>query len=185
MTARTETEIRQAERVAQSKRERGAAAPATATAADGTSNPAAAAAKGDPSAKAKSRQRFATFNSFVDAVGRYLHPSDREVWHVLFRFADAETNAAEVRLADIACRLGCHTRTVARSVKRLIKAGLVERLKRGTRQGGPSRYRIDPQPGLRVEPLRAAWQRRQPATTGKPAKPRQPVRRSSKGQFTT
>lgn len=163
------------------RQQRAAEAPAAGTA----MAPPAPARHGDPRAKAKSRQRFATFNSFVDAVGRYLHPSDREVWHVLFRFADAETNAAEVRLADIACRLGCHTRTVARSVDRLIDAGLVERLKRGTRQGGPSRYRIDPQPGLLVETLRAAWEQQQPAPPTKPAATRPAVRRSQKGQFTT
>jgi hypothetical protein len=132
----------------------------------------------------KARRRFVTFNTFVDSVGRYLPASDREVWHVLFRFADAATNVAEVRLADIAARLGRHTRTTSRSVDRLCRSGLVERIKRGTRQGGPSRYRVDPEPSRHVDALRRAWEVGQ-------GKPKQAARRSRKpsrsksGKFTT
>lgn len=95
-------------------------------------------------ANKKSCRRFNTYNAFVDAVGRHLQPMDREVWHVVWRFVDGWTNTAELRLSDIAARLNCHNRTVARSLDRLAKAGLIERLKRGTRQGGPSRYRLEP-----------------------------------------
>lgn len=133
----------------------------------------------------KARRRFVTFNTFVDAVGRYLPASDREVWHVLFRFADAASNVAEVRLADIAARLACHTRTTSRSVDRLCAAGLVERIKRGTRQGGPSRYRIDPEPARHVDALRRAWEARQrPAGDRANRAARQPSRAAS-GKFTT
>lgn len=133
----------------------------------------------------KARRRFVTFNTFVDAVGRYLPASDREVWHVLFRFADAASNVAEVRLADIAARLDCHTRTTSRSVDRLCATGLVERIKRGTRQGGPSRYRIDPDPARHVDALRRKWEARHRAPASGSKRPSQKPSRSPSGQFTT
>jgi hypothetical protein len=156
-------------------------------AAHGTATPQAAGEqeRRDVAAIGKARRRFVTFNTFVDAVGRYLPASDREVWHVLFRFADAATNVAEVRLADIAARLDCHARTTSRSVDRLCATGLVERIKRGTRQGGPSRYRIDPEPARHVDALRAAWEARQPQRSDDSNRPSRNPSRSSSGQFTT
>lgn len=146
---------------------------------------AATSERRDVAAIGKARRRFATFNTFVDAVGRYLPASDREVWHVLFRFADAATNVAEVRLADIAARLNCHARTTSRSVDRLCRTGLVERIKRGTRQGGPSRYRIDPEPARHLDALRQAWEATQrPDDAGRPRASRTPSRAAS-GKFTT
>lgn len=139
----------------------------------------------DVAAIGKARRRFTTFNTFVDAVGRYLPASDREVWHVLFRFADAATNVAEVRLADIAARLNCHARTTSRSIDRLCRTGLVERIKRGTRQGGPSRYRIDPEPARHLDALRRAWDSVQrPDDHGRHRARRTPSR-SASGKFTT
>lgn len=132
----------------------------------------------------KARRRFVTFNTFVDAVGRYLPASDREVWHVLFRFADAATNVAEVRLADIAARLGRHTRTTSRSVDRLCRSGLVERMKRGTRQGGPSRYLVDPEPTRHLDVLRRAWEAGQ-GETKRAARRRGRPSRCKSGKFTT
>lgn len=152
----------------------------------GTNGTARAAKEERPNLAAigKARRRFVTFNAFVDSVGRYLPASDREVWHVLFRFADAATNVAEVRLADIAVRLGRHTRTTSRSVDRLCRSGLVQRLKRGTRQGGPSRYLVDPEPSQHVDALRAAWhgdQTKPKRTAGLGRRPS----RSDSGKFTT
>ena len=156
---------------------------ASRAATNGTAKPATEE-RSNLAAIGKARRRFVTFNTFVDAVGRYLPASDREVWHVLFRFADAATNVAEVRLADIAARLGRHTRTTSRSVDRLCRSGLVQRLKRGTRQGGPSRYLVDPEPSRHVDALRMAWDGGQ----GKPKRSaglgRRPSR-SDSGKFTT
>lgn len=137
----------------------------------------------DRAARDKARRRFVTLNTFVDAVGRYLQSSDREVWHVLFRFADGATNVAEVRLADIACRLGRHSRTVARSIDRLSDAGLVERIKRGTRQGGPSRYLIDPEPGRHAAALRKSMDARCDGQESRRRGDGRPPKRSSSGQF--
>jgi hypothetical protein len=175
---------RRAEKSKQLKQRTSAAPPAAA----GSSSSAAADGPAHPTATnsaQKSRTRFNTLNTFVDAVGRYLPPSDREVWHVLFRFADGATNIAEVRHADIAPRLGFHTRTVKRSIDRLIACGLLERLKRGTRQGGPSRYRLDPEPSRHLPAIRAGWQ--ESSSGGKRlagAKSPEPNRTKS-GQFTT
>lgn len=165
------------------RKQRAATQPAAPAAA--APQPAGETQPRDMAAIGKARRRFVTFNTFVDAVGRYLPAADREVWHVLFRFADAATNVAEVRLADIAARLDCHTRTTSRSVDRLCATGLVERIKRGTRQGGPSRYRIDPEPARHVDALRAAWQARQRQPGSGSDRQRPKPSRSPSGQFTT
>lgn len=136
-------------------------------------------------AREKSRRRFVTMNSFVDYVGRYLHANDREVWHVLFRFADAETNTAEIRLEDIAVRLDRHPRTVSRSVDRLIRARLVERLKRGTRQGGPSRYLVDPDPTRHADAIKAGWELARDSSGTTRRSPPPPAARNADGRFTT
>ena len=143
--------------------------------------PPAARQRGKPNANAvaKARCRFATYNAFTDSVGRYLQPVDREVWHVVWRFADGWTNTAELRLNDIAARLNCHTRTVARSIERLVKAGLIVRLKRGTRQGGPSRYRLEPNVLGCLPRLQCRDKPRRPGN------PKPTTRRSEKGKFTT
>ena len=170
---------RRAEKRKQLKQRTSADAPAAA----GSSSSTAADRRAHPTATnaaQKSRTRFNTFNTFVDAVGRYLAPSDREVWHVVFRFADAATDIAEVRHADIAARLGFHTRTVKRSIDRLITHGLVERLKRGTRQGGPSRYRLDPEPKRHLPAIQVNGVAKRPARR----RPTQPAR-SQNGRFTT
>jgi len=98
--------------------------------------------------------RFHTLNEFVDTVSRYLEDTERATWLVLFRHADATTGTAEVGIDTVAEKVGRSTRSVIRAVERLIVFGLVERLHRGRRQMGPSRYRILRNPADMVDRIR-------------------------------
>ncbi len=106
-----------------------------------------------PGAKNKDRRRWVTFNTFVDRVARHLDDAEAAVWFVIFRWTQDDT--ADIRISDIAARIGKSTRSVQRAVDRLAGVGLIERLKRGTRQGGPSRYRLDPDPAAALPKLQA------------------------------
>lgn len=97
------------------------------------------------------RRRWVTLNTFVDRVARHLDAHEVAVWLVLFRWT--QDDHAEIRLEDIAGRVGKSTRAVSRAVDRLLEVGLIERLKRGTRQGGPSRYRLEPDPAAALPKL--------------------------------
>jgi len=97
------------------------------------------------------RSRWVTLNTFVDRVARHLDDHEVAVWFVVFRWT--QDDHAEIRMADIAGRLGKSTRAVQRAVDRLLEVGLLERLKRGTRQGGPSRYRLEPDPSVALPRL--------------------------------
>lgn len=149
--------------------------------------PQAAPAKGKPATEAreKSHRRFATYNTFADSVARFVPAASREVWFILWRFADADTNQLEVRVADIAARLDCDGRTVERGLKWLMANRLLTRIRRGTRQTGPSLYLLDPTPTrhideLRVQHERRAATRRQPGT-----RPGTPTARARNGRFST
>jgi hypothetical protein len=113
-------------------------------------------ASGKPTAKEQKkndRRRWHTLNTFVDAVARYLDVAEQAVWFAVFRLTQDDT--ADVSLQAIAGRVGKSTRTVQRAIDTLVDAGLLERLKRGTRQGGPSRYRLEPDPSAALPRLQA------------------------------
>jgi DNA-binding transcriptional ArsR family regulator len=97
------------------------------------------------------RGRWVTLNTFVDRVARHLEAHEIAVWFVVFRWT--QDDHAEIRIADIAGRVGKSDRSVQRAVDRLLEVGLLERLKRGTRQGGPSRYRLEPDPSVALPKL--------------------------------
>lgn len=135
MTARTETEIRQAERVAQSKRERTAAAPATATPAYGTSNRAAAATKGD---------RWRAYNAFVDVISPRMTLAERAVWHVMFRHARGWVCETTVR--NVAHSAAVSRSTAEAAMHRLVTSGLVWAIWKSSDKSKPSKYGIHPNP---------------------------------------
>lgn len=168
--------------------ERPAAAAAESSSRSSTSNatatPARSAGKGGD-ARDKANRRFRTFNAFTDSVGRYVPAHAREAWHVVFRFADAITNEAELRVPDISARLGCDDRTVERGLKWLMVAGLITRLRRGTRQGGASRYFIDPDPGRRLDDLKAMHEERDGRKRPRIGRAVPPANRAKSGRFTT
>lgn len=135
---------------------------------------------------AKGRQagngRWTTLNTFVDRVARHLDDHEVAVWLVLFRWT--QDDHAEIRIADIAGRLGKSTRATIRAVDRLLEVGLLERLKRGSRQGGPSRYRLDPDPAVALPKLTAeSGSKHDAGDTLKRAPKHQ--RRDRRGTFTT
>jgi predicted transcriptional regulator len=128
------------------------------------------------------RGRWVTLNTFVDRVARHLDDHEVAVWFVVFRWT--QDDHAEIRMADIAGRLGKSTRAVQRAVDRLLEVGLLERLKRGTRQGGPSRYRLEPDPSVALPRLaRDTGSQHDTRDTLKPTPKHR--RRDRRGAFTT
>ena len=146
-----------------------------------TGNAPAKAGKATTGRRAE-RRRWVTLNTFVDRVARHLDTHEVAAWFVVFRWT--QDNHAEIRIADIAARLGKSTRATTRAVDRLLEVGLLERLKRGTRQGGPSRYRLEPDPEVALPKL--APERDSQRDTGDTLKriPKHQTR-DSRGSFTT
>jgi DNA-binding MarR family transcriptional regulator len=143
---------------------------------------AAAGKPASPSRARPDRRRWLTLNTFVDSVARHLEPHEVAVWLVVFRWTQDDT--AEIRLADIAGRIGKSTRTVKRAVDRLVDVGLLERLRRGTRQGGPSRYRLEPEPASAIPKLAPAAAPQHDARVTLKRTPKH-QRRNRRGAFTT
>jgi hypothetical protein len=65
-------------------------------------------------------------------------------WLVLYR--DAREGIARTSLADMATRGGMVVRTASRAIHRLRKRGLVEVVRTGGLNRGPSTYRVNPVP---------------------------------------
>ena len=63
-------------------------------------------------------------------------------WLVLYR--DTRKGTACVSMKDIATRIGCSVRGVAKALAKLRKAGLVVQVFRGGQDRGPSIYRVWP-----------------------------------------
>ncbi len=90
------------------------------------------------------RRRFRLLNNFVDGPLSQLGPVDAAVWLVLYRHAwrDGTVTAA---VSDLARRTGRCEAAIRRSLRRLIAAGLLRRVKRGSLLVGPSVYAlVDP-----------------------------------------
>lgn len=132
-----------------------------------------------------SRERFYTLNAFVDDVARHLTPLEVAVWVVLWRRADARTNVAEVGIQAIGSKLGKSDRAVQRAVEWLIRTGLVERLVRGTKQTGASRYRVEPRPQSRLSAVEQAAVLRAGGRKPRPTRAAQPAKRDRLGKFST
>jgi hypothetical protein len=147
--------------------------------------PATTSRKTTKESREKSRRRFQTYNAFADKVARFVPAAARDVWFVLYRFADADTDQAEVRVPDIADRLGCDDRTAERGLKWLMANGLLTRLRRGTRQTGPSLYLLDPDPARHVDELRRKHEQRAATKRQPDTRPGTPTVRSENGRFST
>jgi len=101
-----------------------------------------------PTAKPKRRarsERFAVLNAFVDfgIADTDLTPAEALVWLVLFRDTKG-TGTARTAQADIARRAGLDVRTVRRAVASLESKGILQTVRRGRLNGGPSVYRVHP-----------------------------------------
>lgn len=130
-------------------------------------------------------ERFQTVNAFVDEIARHLTPLEATVWLVLWRRADARSNVAEISMEAIGEKIGRSDRAVQRAVEWLTRCGLIERLTRGTRQTGASRYRLEPRPQSRLSVVEQASARRAGSKKPRPIRSLQPANRDRLGKFST
>jgi hypothetical protein len=86
-------------------------------------------------------ERFAVLNTFTDFSLAGLTGAEAKVWLILFRDTKA-TGTARTGQADIARRAGIDPRTVRRVLVKLEAKGLVQVVRRGRLNAGPSVYRV-------------------------------------------
>lgn len=89
-------------------------------------------------------QRFAALNAFTDCTLADLTGAEAKVWLILFRDTKAATGAARTGQADIARRAGLKPRMVRYALTSLEAKGLVQVVRRGRLNAGPSTYRVHP-----------------------------------------
>jgi CRP-like cAMP-binding protein len=106
------------------------------------------AARPTPATKPKRRtrsERFAALNAFVDMGMANLTGAEVKVWLILYR--DTKANGlARTGQADLARRAGLTTRGVQKVLDKLQAKGLVQVVRRGRLNAGPSVYRVHPMP---------------------------------------
>jgi hypothetical protein len=88
--------------------------------------------------------RFAVLNTFADVSLAGLTGGEAKVWLVLFRDVKAATGTARTGQADIARRAGLSIRGVQKIVARLADRGLLQIVRRGRLNSGPTVYRVFP-----------------------------------------
>jgi DNA-binding MarR family transcriptional regulator len=93
----------------------------------------------------RSGLRFETFNAFVDEGMANLTRSEVNVWLVLYRDTKPE-GTARTSLADIARRAGIDRQTASRAVTSLRQRKMLQIIRRGGLNRGPSTYRVYPFP---------------------------------------
>lgn len=84
--------------------------------------------------------KLLALNRFLDNTARAIHPSAALVWLQLLR--DERDGTARTAIADLARRCGLSSRTVKRRLAELKACGLVKVLKQGTRDVGPTVYKL-------------------------------------------
>jgi CRP-like cAMP-binding protein len=101
-----------------------------------------------PTAKPRRRtrsERFAVLNAFADYTLAGLGGAEAKVWLILFR--DTKANGlARTGQADLARRAGLTVRGVQKTLDKLQTKGLVQVVRRGRLNTGPSVYRVHPVP---------------------------------------
>ena len=91
--------------------------------------------------KRDSQLRFETLNAFVDRSMADLSLGEIRVWLALFR--DTKRDGTATRAVDhIAGRIGVDRRTVIRAVQELCRRNLLEVVRLGSLNLGPSTYRV-------------------------------------------
>ena len=98
-----------------------------------------------PGKRRNRSERFATLNSFIDfgIADADLTPAEALVWLVLFRDTK-DAGTARTGQADAARRAGLDVRTVRRAVASLETKGMLQTVRRGRLNAGPSVYRVHP-----------------------------------------
>ena len=89
---------------------------------------------------AKTRDRFALLNAFVDMTAGELPRSGILVWIILYR--DTRDGIARTSQADIARRAGSSKRTVGRAIHDLQRRGLLRVIRRRDLNRGPAHYEV-------------------------------------------
>jgi hypothetical protein len=89
-------------------------------------------------------ERFAVLNAFADCALADLTGAQVKVWLILFRDTKAATGTARTGQADIARRAGLSRRGVQVARDKLAAKGLVNVVRRGRLNAGPSTYRVHP-----------------------------------------
>ena len=99
---------------------------------------------GKPNRRTRS-ERFAVLNAFVDfgIADAGLTPSEALVWLVLYRDTKGD-GTARTGQKDIGRRAGLDVRTVRRAVAALEAKGMLQTVRRGRLNSGPSTYRVHP-----------------------------------------
>jgi DNA-binding MarR family transcriptional regulator len=92
-----------------------------------------------------SRLRFETLNAFVDSGMADLSRAELSVWLILYRDTKRD-GAARASLDDLARRGGMDRQTASRAVGRLARRKMLQVLRRGGLNCGPSTYRVFPFP---------------------------------------
>lgn len=95
--------------------------------------------------KRRSSLRFELFNAFVDGGMAGLSRSELVVWIILYRDTKPD-GTARTSLADLARRGGMDRQTASRAIGRLEKRKMLQVLRRGGLNRGPSSYRVFPYP---------------------------------------
>jgi hypothetical protein len=98
-----------------------------------------------PTTKRRSSLRFEVLNAFVDSTMAGLTRAELVVWLCLYR--DTKPNdEARASLDDIARRAGIDRRSVARAIGGLRGRNMLQTVRRGGLNKGPSTYRVYPYP---------------------------------------
>jgi DNA-binding MarR family transcriptional regulator len=93
----------------------------------------------------ESRLRFEMLNAFVDSGMADLSRAELTVWLILFRDTKRD-GTARASLDDLARRGGIDRQTASRAVGRLARRNMLQVMRRGGINSGPSAYRVFPFP---------------------------------------
>lgn len=138
----TDMDTRIAQRVAQSKREREAAAAAVAEAPKAAQKPGESESTQHP--VARKRDRWATFNTFMDVIAPRLTLAERAVWLVMFRHA--RDGVCETTVRMLASGAAVSRSTAEAALRRLEASGLVWAIWKSRDKARASKYGIHPSP---------------------------------------
>ena len=95
--------------------------------------------------KRVSRLRFELLNAFVDSGMADLSRGELAVWLTFYRDTKRD-GTARASLDDLARRGGMNRQTASRAVGRLARRKMLQVLRRGSLNHGPSAYRVFPFP---------------------------------------
>ena len=100
---------------------------------------------GRKTSKRESRLRFEVLNAFVDSGMAELSRAELAVWLALYRDTKRD-GTARASLADLARRAGIDRQTASRAVGRLARRKMLQVVRPGGLNRGPSTYRVFPYP---------------------------------------